>query len=112
MSEKKQNSLDKLIVALCADYERRKTAVNKKLVGRRVRMEYSYINSRMLEGAGEIAGAALAEVFIDEIGSGTGYAYSRIDCLGETTYKLYKKDIKEILSSYKPERKFFVRKKK
>ena len=92
---KEKGSLDKLIVALCADYGRRKRAVRDKLVGKRVRMEYSYINARILEGAGEISGAALAEAFIDEIGSGIGYAHSRIDCLGENAYKLYKKDIKE-----------------
>ena len=93
MNEK--GSLDKLVVALCADYARRKRAVRDKLVGRRVRMEYSYINARMLEGAGEIAGGLLAEAFIDEIGNAVGYAHSKIDCLGENAYKTYKKDIKE-----------------
>lgn len=95
MSGKRESSLDKLVVALCADYGRRKRAIEERLVGRRVRMEYSYINARMLEGAAEISGALLAETFIEEIGSAVGYAYSKIDCLGETAYKLYKKDIKE-----------------
>ena len=86
--------LDRLVVALCADYARRKSAIYEKRMGRRVLMEYAYMNSRLLEGAGEVSGGALAEVFIKEIGDGTGYAMSAVPGMTEGTYKSYKKQIK------------------
>lgn len=86
--------LDSLITAICADYGRRKEALEQCLVGRRVRMEYAYMNSRVFEGAGEISGGALAEIFIREIGEGIGYASSAVSVMSESTYKTYKKEIK------------------
>ena len=95
--KKKSDSecLDRLIVALCRDYDRRKRAITASSVGKRVRMEYAYLNARILEGAGEITGGALAEKMITEIGNGTGYAYSDLECLSEATYKRYKKEVKK-----------------
>lgn len=86
--------LERLIVALCADYERRKSAIDEGRMGKRVRMEYAYMNSRLLEGAGEVSGGALAELFIKEIGNGTGYAMSEVPGMSEGTYKAYKSQIK------------------
>ena len=91
----RRDLLDRLIVAICADFARRQEAIESRSVGRRVRMEYAYMNSRVLDGAGEISGGALAKTFIDEIGSGTGYAGSKLCGMGESTYKTYKKEIKE-----------------
>ncbi len=87
--------LNLLIIALCRDYDRRKRAVAARCVGKRVRMEYAYLNARILEGAGEIIGAALAEQMIMEIGDAIGYAYSKLNYLSEVTYKRYKKEVKE-----------------
>lgn len=96
-NETRRDLLDRLIVAICADYERRKAAIEEGSVSRRVKMEYQYMNSRVLDGAGEISGSALAETFIDEIGNGTGYAASKV-CgmkdMCESTYKIYKSEIK------------------
>ena len=86
--------LERLIVALCADYERRKSVIAEGRMGRRVRMEYEYVNARVFDGAGEISGGALAELFINEIGSGTGYASSKVPAMTEETYKAYKMRIK------------------
>ncbi len=83
-----------LITAICADYQRRKEAIEQGLVGKRVRMEYSYINARVFEGAGEICGGALAEAFIADIGDRNGYCKSNIVCFSENTYKQYKRMIK------------------
>lgn len=88
------DSLDGLVVSLCLDYKRRECSVKSGgLTGRTV-MEYKYINHKILEGAGEIAGEELARTFIDEIGSRTGFAYSKTDCLSESTYKLMKQAVK------------------
>ena len=87
--------IDGIIVALCADYQRRKCAIAEQSVPKRVRMEYSYINTRMLLAAGEIAGHAFAELIIDEIGSRIGYAASGMDCLCELSYKSLKQRVKK-----------------
>lgn len=90
---KKADTLPKLIRALCADYERRKIHIFEGDLPRRVRMEYSYLNSRIFDAAGEICGAAAAERFIKEIGEGIGYAYTELDGYSESTYKCYKAEI-------------------
>ncbi|MBQ7363409.1 MAG: hypothetical protein IJW48_03045 [Clostridia bacterium] len=88
------DSLDSLIVSLCRDYERREASVRDGRCTGRTAMEYKYINHKISEGAIEIAGERYGRVFIDEIGSRTGFAYSSVDCLGETSYKLLKQDVK------------------
>ncbi len=89
-----ESSVFNIVVALCADYDRRRSAVSEGLVSRRVRMEYVYINTRMLNAAGEVVGFAVAESFIREIGSGVGFALSDIDCVSESAYKAMKRRIK------------------
>ena len=86
--------ISNIIVALCADYDRRKTAICEKSVSKRVRMEYLYINTRMFEAAAETVGFGAAETFIQEIGSGTGYAGTKIEYMAESTYKVMKGRIK------------------
>ena len=83
-----------IISALCRDYDRRNDAVKEERVSRRVRMEYMYINTRMMSAATEVAGAAMAEQFIREIGMGVGYAASKLDFISETAYKAMKQRIK------------------
>ena len=90
-TEKSESKLvHSIIVALARDYERRKRALIGKTVSRRVQMEYSYINSRMLSAAAEVVGIAIAETFIYEIGNLIGYASSEIDYMSESTYKVMK----------------------
>lgn len=86
--------LDRLIVAICADYERRRAEIEEGTVSPRVKMEYKYMNSRVFDAAGEISGGALAEIFINEIGNGTGYSHSKASGISESAYKIYKKEIK------------------
>ena len=87
--------IDGIIVALCADYGRRKHAIEEKSVPKRVRMEYIYINTRMLAAAGEIVGLPLAETVIDEIGRKIGYAKSEVGCICELSYKSLKQSVKK-----------------
>lgn len=87
-------SLDRLIVAFCADYDRRKLAIELRSVSTRTEMEYKYLNHRIFEGAAEIVGAAYAELYIYEIGSGVGYANSRHPASSESTYKREKQEVK------------------
>lgn len=91
----KRDTLDELVVAFCADYERRKSCVLDGSVGARCSMEYEYINHRIWEGAAEVVGAGYAELYINEIGSKTGYANSKHTAATESTYKLEKKEVKQ-----------------
>lgn len=87
-------TLDALVVALCADYERREASLHSSLVCRRVAMEYRYINSRIYEAAAEIAGDRYAAQYIIEIGRRIGYAHSAVNLLSETGYKEQKRLVK------------------
>ena len=83
-------SLDGLVVALCADFERRQSAIQEKALPSRVLLEYKFLNLRILEGAIEIVGAKNAKLFIDEIGARRGYAKSLVEGLSEPSYKTQK----------------------
>ena len=87
-------TLDRLIVAFCADYSRRSCAVAENSVSMRTEMEYKYLNHRIFEGAAEIVGSRLAELFIDEIGRNVGYVNSAHPASCEASYKSEKRAVK------------------
>ena len=88
-----RETLDALVVAFCRDYFERKRVIDEKRCLCRTRMEYEYINGRILDAACEVAGGD-GEVYIREIGEKTGYAYSKIAGISELTYKARKKEVK------------------
>ncbi len=83
-------SLEGLIVAMCADFDRRQKAIEEKALPKRVLMEYKFLNLRILEGAMEAVGINEAKQFIDDIGARRGYAKSPIDGFSEPVYKMKK----------------------
>ena len=87
-------SLEDIVIALCADFERRNLAIKEKSLPKRVLMEYKFLNLRILEGAMEIVGTKNAILFIDDIGARRGYAKSNIDEMSESTYKQKKAEAK------------------
>ena len=89
---------DLLIVALCADYERRKSALSCGTLAHTTEMEYKYLNYKIYDAAAETVGENLAELYISEIGNRTGYAASAVDSVSETTYKLRKGKIKAAIA--------------
>lgn len=88
------DTLDGIIVALCRDYCSRRERGVFDGYSRRTRMEYEYIDSILRRAAEEIAGESDAEKIIAEIGERVGYAYSMIDGVSESTYKIMKKEVK------------------
>ena len=94
MLSEKIDSVDNLIVALCLDYFRRKSAIEEKSAPKRVDTEFRYLNFKMFDAAAEIAGEGMAEKFIYEIGKRIGYAKSALSSVSESTYKTYKSLIK------------------
>ena len=88
---KVDDSLDILIWALCLDYKRRQKAIEEKMVEPRTDTEFRYYNFKIFDAASEIVGPALAETYIEEIGTHTGYAKSSVIAISEVTYKKYKK---------------------
>lgn len=87
-----------LIVALCADYERRSEALSEGRLPHATEMEYKYLNYKIFDAAAETVGEELAELYISEIGRHTGYAASRVEDVSETTYKLKKSKIKAAIA--------------
>ena len=87
-------SVSELVIALCADFERRRCAIRDKSMSQRVLMEYKFLNLRILEATMEIVGVRDALLFIDDIGARRGYANSQIDGLSEPIYKRKKAEVK------------------
>lgn len=89
------DTVDMVVVALCADYGRRRRAIAERSVTHRTEMEYRYINFKLLSAAEEIVGAVRAETMILEIGERIGYAYSALSDISEVSYKKKKQEVKE-----------------
>lgn len=89
-----ERMVSSIIEVLCAHYDIRENAIREKTVSPRVRMEYVYINSKMLDGAAEVVGRPYAKKFIMDIGRGVGYANTKIDAFSETYYKKSKQAVK------------------
>ncbi len=87
-------SVDAIVVALCADYERREAALADATVGHGVEMEYKYLNYKMFDAAAEVVGADSAKTVISEIGARVGYAKCDITDMCERIYKERKKEVK------------------
>ena len=90
-----KDTLDNLVFALCADYERRAGIILARTAERRVDNELRYINFKMFDAAAEIVGEARAEAFIREIGTRVGYVNSSELYMSEGTYKNYKSLVKK-----------------
>lgn len=86
-------TLEGLIVALCADFDRRREAIASGRIERRTDTELRYLNYKLLDAAAEIVGEGESEIYIREIGAHTGYAASR-SAVSESTYKKYKMLVK------------------
>ena len=91
-------SVDKIVVALCADYGRRKRAIAEKCVCRRTDTELRYLTARIYDAVAEVVGVPLAEHFIKDIGHCLGYANTQLDCMSEVTYKNLKKQARELIA--------------
>ena len=85
---------DALVVALCADYFRRKRLIERKTASYTVIMECRYLNYRILDAAASVVGTAYAERFIREIGERRGYDPSGDIYMSEIYYKRKKREVK------------------
>ena len=94
-----EKTVDMMLIAFCADYERREKALRNRTVSYRTEMEYRYYNFNIYEAAAEIVGDHLAEKYIADIGARRGYASTELaDCYCEKTYKTRKSAIKESIA--------------
>lgn len=87
-------TLDGVVVALCADYPRRQSFIEKGGLSKRCEMEYKYLNYKILEAACEVTDDRLARILIKDIGDKVGYAYTEAYYLSESTYKRQKREVK------------------
>lgn len=86
--------LEGLVVALCADFSRRKRLIEKRDAGYSAIMECRFLNYRILDAARQVAGETEAEIYILDIGERTGYSKSRLNRLSEKNYKEKKAAVK------------------
>ena len=91
-------SLGALVVAICADFDRRERAIKEKKLPMKVLMEYKYLNLRILEGVMEVVGIENAPTYIREIGERCGYANSKIAEISEYNYKRLKNAAKRAIA--------------
>lgn len=90
-----QKTLDALLCALCADFDRRRLAIGEGRLSRRVLFEYRYLNDRILGAAISVcADYESALTYVREIGARTGYANSALEEVSEITYKRRKNEIR------------------
>lgn len=87
------DSFDMLIVALCADFDRRDRALSGGNLERSVEMEYRYYNYKIYQAAAEVVGAPEARMYINDIGARRGYASSSVEAISDTTYKRRKSEV-------------------
>ena len=87
-------SLDLLVVALCADYERRESMIYSHTLPSRVETEYRYLNAKIRCAAEELLGEAVAPIMIKEVGERKGYAKSELEIMSEKSYKTKKRALK------------------
>ena len=92
-----KDTLDGLIVALCADYDRREEIILGRMAQRRVDNELRYINFKIFDATAEIVGEGRAADFIREIGQRIGFVNAADHYMSEGTYKHYKALVKENL---------------
>ena len=92
MSDEKlmPKSLREVVCALCADYPRRRAAIESHSVTPRTENEYKYYNYKIYDAVAEVVGEYYAERFIDDIGARVGYAKTELYFFSESAYK-YKK---------------------
>ena len=83
-----------IVVAVCADYERREKEICQATASHRTDMEYRYLNFKIYDAAAEIVGEDEAVSFINEIGRKVGYAASSLAYMSEATYKIRKREVK------------------
>ena len=88
------DGVDRIVTALCLDYERRAEAIRQRSVGRKTEMQYRYFNYQLHRAACEVAGEDDALLYIEDIGSHTGYANTELTSVSETTYKRMKSEVK------------------
>ncbi len=87
------DAVKRTVVALCADFERRRELIEGRLLSRRTELEFRYLNYKIAEAAIEVVGEANAKIYIEEIGGRIGYAKSKLLCISESTYKRKKSEI-------------------
>ena len=91
--KEREGTVDGLVVALCADYERRRQALSSREIAFRTAAELRYLNFKIRDAASEIVGEGDADIYIREIGERIGYAYSALENICERTYKTRKRAV-------------------
>ena len=90
LTESLSPTLDGVVVALCADYERRESMINSSTLPARIEVEYRYLNAKIRIAVEEIVGEECAITLIEEIGYKIGYAKTELDFMSEKSYKTKK----------------------
>ncbi len=89
------SSIDMIVCALCADYDRRGDHIANKDLPSNVIMEYRYYNTKIFNAVAEIVGDRDAESYIEDIGKRRGYTKRASPIfISENTYIKKKRECK------------------
>ena len=88
------DTVEQIVVALCRDYKRRAVGIVTPETSARTKVEYRYLNYKIADAVAELVERRNVPIFIDEIGSHTGYASSAVVGMSESVYKRTKVQIK------------------
>ncbi len=88
------DTVEQIVVAMCRDYKRRAEGILSPETSARTKVEYRYLNYKIADAVAELVERRNVPIFIDEIGSHTGYASSAAVGMSESVYKRAKVKIK------------------
>ena len=88
------DTVEQIVTSMCRDYKRRAEGIVAPETSARTKVEYRYLNYKIADAVAELVERRLVPIFIEEIGSHTGYASSAVVGMSESVYKRTKVKIK------------------
>lgn len=88
------DDVDRIIIHLCHDYNRRKNMLARGAVHGQVKRFYTYLNTAIDEALSEECEAGIRSYMLDDIAENRGYRKTPIYCISQVTYYDRKRRVK------------------
>ena len=87
-------SVNRVVVAICGDYDRRKKEIEKNNIDKETLLHYKQLNSAIDEALGETCEQAILPTMRNDIGNGVGHRRTQLYYMATNTYKSRKRNAK------------------